>query len=234
VYSTLAPESGVHRVVLDLQVRADRTGAADLRAAHDRRRAPHPGVGSGDPGEQSPHRRRLILPGPDGAQAHHVRGQERVLHRGRREGPRETLVLHRGRPGADRPVRGLRGGIRTEHREEDPGRRQLWGIYPEGTRSPDGRLHKGKTGIARVALATGAPVVPVAMHGTRQVNPVGSRMWRFGKVTVTVGEPLDFSRFAELRDNRHVVRAATDELMHALMTLSGQEYVDDYALERPA
>ncbi|GAF48771.1 lysophospholipid acyltransferase family protein [Rhodococcus wratislaviensis] len=111
---------------------------------------------------------------------------------------------------------------------------KVWGIYPEGTRSPDGRLHKGKTGIARVALATGAPVVPVAMHGTRQVNPVGSRMWRFGKVTVTVGEPLDLSRFSELRDNRHVVRAATDELMHALMTLSGQEYVDDYALRRPA
>ena len=111
---------------------------------------------------------------------------------------------------------------------------KVWGIYPEGTRSPDGRLHKGKTGIARVALATGAPVVPVAMHGTRQVNPAGSRMWRFGKVTVTVGEPLDFTRFAELRDNRHVVRAATDELMHALMTLSGQEYVDDYALRRPA
>lgn len=106
---------------------------------------------------------------------------------------------------------------------------KVWGIYPEGTRSPDGRLHKGKTGIARVALSTGATVVPVSMHGTRRINPIGTRMWRFGKVSIKVGEPVDFSRFAPLADNQHVVRAATDALMQNLLKLSGQEYVDTYA-----
>ncbi|MCQ4120356.1 lysophospholipid acyltransferase family protein [Rhodococcus tibetensis] len=109
---------------------------------------------------------------------------------------------------------------------------KVWGIYPEGTRSPDGRLHKGKTGIARVALATGAPVLPVAMHGTPTINRHGSALLRFGKVSITVGAPLDFSRYGALCDNRHVVRAATDELMHDLMVLSGQEYVDAYAARR--
>lgn len=106
---------------------------------------------------------------------------------------------------------------------------KVWGIYPEGTRSPDGRLHKGKTGIARVALSTGAMVVPVSMHGTRHINPIGTRMWRFGKVSIRVGEPVDFSRFTPLADNQHVVRAATDALMQNLLKLSGQEYVDTYA-----
>ncbi|MFD4369142.1 lysophospholipid acyltransferase family protein [Rhodococcus sp. NPDC058521] len=119
------------------------------------------------------------------------------------------------------------GALATARAILEKGR--VWGIYPEGTRSPDGRLHKGKTGIARVALATGAVVIPVSMHGTSKVNPIGSRMWRFGKVFIRVGEPLDFSRFAPLAENRNVVRAATDELMQNLLTLSGQEYVDTYA-----
>ncbi len=92
----------------------------------------------------------------------------------------------------------------------------VWGIYPEGTRSPDGCLYKGKTGAIRVALETGAPVIPVVVHGGDAVNPPGTRMWRFSKVRITVGEPIDFSRYRELRGYQAVVRAATDELMAVL------------------
>lgn len=107
--------------------------------------------------------------------------------------------------------------------------RKAWAVYPEGTRSPDGRLYKGKTGLARVAIETGAPVVPVVMHGTLRVNPVGSRMWRPGKVRMVVGEPLDFTRYAGGENNRAILRAITDEVIAALANLSGQEYVDVYA-----
>jgi 1-acyl-sn-glycerol-3-phosphate acyltransferase len=108
---------------------------------------------------------------------------------------------------------------------------KLLGMYPEGTRSPDGRLYKGKTGLARLALETGVPVIPVAMIGTNIVNPPGSKMWRFGQVTVRVGKPLDFSRFEGLAGNRFIERAVTDEVMYELMRLSGQEYVDLYAAD---
>jgi 1-acyl-sn-glycerol-3-phosphate acyltransferase len=107
----------------------------------------------------------------------------------------------------------------------------VWAIYPEGTRSPDGRLYKGKTGVIRVALATGALVVPVVMSGTETVNPPGSRCWRFGRVRIKVCPPLDFSRYQDFQDDRQVVRSATDELMWVLANNSGQEYVDTYAAE---
>ncbi|OZD09286.1 1-acyl-sn-glycerol-3-phosphate acyltransferase [Rhodococcus sp. 06-235-1A] len=106
---------------------------------------------------------------------------------------------------------------------------KVWAVYPEGTRSPDGRLYKGKTGLARVAIETGAPVVPVVMHGTLGVNPVGSRMWRPGKVRMVVGEPLNFTRYAGGENSKAILRAVTDEVMAALANLSGQEYVDVYA-----
>lgn len=106
---------------------------------------------------------------------------------------------------------------------------KVWAVYPEGTRSPDGRLYKGKTGLARVAIETGAPVVPLVMYGTLAVNPVGSRMWRPGKVRMVVGEPLDFTRYAGGENSKVILRAVTDEVMAALATLSGQEYVDVYA-----
>lgn len=106
---------------------------------------------------------------------------------------------------------------------------KLLGMYPEGTRSPDGRLYKGKTGLARLALHTGVPVIPVAMIGTEKVNPPGSKMWRFGRVTVRFGRPMDFSRFEGLAGNRFIERAVTDEVIYELMRLSGQEYVDIYA-----
>ncbi len=106
---------------------------------------------------------------------------------------------------------------------------KLLGMYPEGTRSPDGRLYKGKSGLARLALHNGVPVIPVAMIGTDVVNPPGSKMWRFGQVTVRFGKPMDFSRFEGMAGNRFIERSVIDEVMYELMKLSGQEYVDVYA-----
>jgi 1-acyl-sn-glycerol-3-phosphate acyltransferase len=109
------------------------------------------------------------------------------------------------------------------------GEGKVMGMYPEGTRSPDGRLYKGKTGLARLALETGVPVIPVAMIGTDVVNPPGSTIWRFGRVTVRFGKPMDFSRFEGMAGNRFIERAVTDEVIYELMELTGQEYVDIYA-----
>src|SRR5271170_2179767 len=109
------------------------------------------------------------------------------------------------------------------------GEGKLLGMYPEGTRSPDGRLYKGKTGLARLALETGVPVVPVAMTGTDVINPPGSTMLRFGRVGIRFGKPMDFSRFEGMAGNRFIERAVTDEVIYELMELSGQEYVDIYA-----
>jgi len=106
---------------------------------------------------------------------------------------------------------------------------KLLGIYPEGTRSPDGKLYKGKTGVARMTLEAGVRVVPVAMIGTDKVNPIGSRMWRPRKIHIKVGEPLDFSRYSGMAGDRFIERSMTDEIMYALMELSGQTYVDMYA-----
>jgi 1-acyl-sn-glycerol-3-phosphate acyltransferase len=111
------------------------------------------------------------------------------------------------------------------------GEGKLLGMYPEGTRSPDGRLYKGKTGLARLALETGVPVIPVAMIGTNVVNPPGKKGLRFGRVTVKFGKPMDFSRFEGLAGNRFIERAVIDEVMYELMRLSGQEYVDLYAAD---
>ncbi|BDH58081.1 1-acyl-sn-glycerol-3-phosphate acyltransferase [Tsukamurella sp. PLM1] len=106
---------------------------------------------------------------------------------------------------------------------------QLLGLYPEGTRSPDGRLFKGKTGMARMALETGAPIIPVAMVDTEKFNPPGSTLPHPTRVQVRIGRPLDFSRFEGMSGNRFIERAITDEVMYELMKLSGQPYVDVYA-----
>jgi 1-acyl-sn-glycerol-3-phosphate acyltransferase len=105
----------------------------------------------------------------------------------------------------------------------------LLGIYPEGTRSPDGRLYRGKTGIARMALEAGVPVIPVAMINTFEIQPPGQVMPKVMKVGIKIGKPLDFSRYAGMEDDRFVLRSITDEIMYELMQLSGQEYVDTYA-----
>lgn len=106
---------------------------------------------------------------------------------------------------------------------------ELLGIYPEGTRSPDGRLYRGKTGVARLALATGAPVIPVAMMNTHEIQPIGARMPHIMRVQIRMGTPMDFARYDGLAGDRVVERAITDEIMTAIADLSGQEYVDVYA-----
>ncbi|MBT2521636.1 1-acyl-sn-glycerol-3-phosphate acyltransferase [Arthrobacter sp. ISL-28] len=105
----------------------------------------------------------------------------------------------------------------------------LLGIYPEGTRSPDGRLYRGKVGVARLALQAGVPVIPVAMIGTDKVQPIGKRLPNIRRIGMIFGEPLDFSRYARMADDRLIQRSVTDEIMYELMRLSGQEYVDEYA-----
>lgn len=109
------------------------------------------------------------------------------------------------------------------------------GIYPEGTRSPDGRLYRGRTGVARMILESGARVVPVAMVDTEKAMPTGTLMPKVRRIGVIFGEPLDFSRFAGMEGDRFVLRSITDEIMHELAGISGQEYVDVYAstLKKP-
>lgn len=109
------------------------------------------------------------------------------------------------------------------------GRGELFGIFPEGTRSHDGRLYRGKTGVARLALETGVPVVPVAVIGTDTVAPPGKKFGRLARPTVRFGEPLDFSRYEGMAGDRYILRSVTDEIMYAIMKLSEQEYVDVYA-----
>jgi 1-acyl-sn-glycerol-3-phosphate acyltransferase len=109
-------------------------------------------------------------------------------------------------------------------------RGELFGLYPEGTRSPDGRLYRGKPGgLARVALASGAPVIPVAMIDTEKIQPPGKVMPKLMRPGIRIGKPLDFSRYQGMEHDRFVLRALTDEVMYEIMTLSGQEYVDIYA-----
>lgn len=105
----------------------------------------------------------------------------------------------------------------------------LFGIFPEGTRSHDGKLYRGKTGVARLALTTGVPVVPVAVVGTDVVAPPGKTFGSFTRPHVRYGKPLDFSRYAGMENDRFVLRSVTDEIMYEIMRLSGQEYVDLYA-----
>jgi 1-acyl-sn-glycerol-3-phosphate acyltransferase len=103
------------------------------------------------------------------------------------------------------------------------------GIYPEGTRSPDGRLYRGKTGVARLALTSGAPVIPVAQLNTDEIQPTGRLIPRIRRVRIRFGAPLTFTRYGTVQGDRLIERAVTDEIMYEIMTLSGREYVDVYA-----
>ena len=105
----------------------------------------------------------------------------------------------------------------------------LLGIYPEGTRSPDGQLYRGRTGVARMALEGGATVIPVAMIDTDKIQPPGKLLPKVRRVGIKIGKPLDFSRYLGMEGDRFVLRSITDEIMYELMTLSGQQYVDIYA-----
>ena len=117
----------------------------------------------------------------------------------------------------------LNSGLRILRRGE------LLGIYPEGTRSPDGRLYRGRTGVARMALEAGVPVLPVAMIGTDKAQPTGKKLPRIMRIGIRIGRPLSFARYEGMEEDRFVLRSITDEIMYELMLLSGQEYVDEYA-----
>jgi len=106
---------------------------------------------------------------------------------------------------------------------------ELFGIYPEGTRSHDGRLYRGKTGVARLALETKVPVIPVAVLGTDVVAPPGKKFGSVTRPVVRFGKPLDFSRYEGLEGDRYILRSITDEIMYEIMRLSDQEYVDLYS-----
>lgn len=108
-------------------------------------------------------------------------------------------------------------------------RGEVLGIYPEGTRSPDGKLYRGRTGVARMILEAHVPVVPVAMIDTEKVMPIGSKLPKVRRIGIIFGEPLDFSRFEGLEGDRFILRSITDEIMYELNRISGQEYVDVYA-----
>lgn len=105
----------------------------------------------------------------------------------------------------------------------------LLGIYPEGTRSGDGRLYRGRTGVARMALEADVPVIPVAMIGTFEIQPPGQVRPNVRRVGMRFGAPLDFTRYEGLGGDRLILRSVTDEIVYALMDLSRQEYVDMYA-----
>ena len=109
---------------------------------------------------------------------------------------------------------------------------QLFGIYPEGTRSPDGRLYRGRTGVGYLALNSGAPVIPVAMIGTEHVLPPGSKIPRPGKIEIRIGEPLSFSEYQGQPAGARQRRAVTDDVVQAIQKLSGQEFVPMYASVR--
>jgi 1-acyl-sn-glycerol-3-phosphate acyltransferase len=113
-------------------------------------------------------------------------------------------------------------------------RGELFGIYPEGTRSRDGRLHRGHTGPARLALRTGAPLVPVGLIGTRAIQPPGARAPRpFRPCEIRIGRPIDVRRYGDRADDRLVLRQLTDELMFEIRALTDQQYVDEYATRQP-
>ncbi|OQD54040.1 1-acyl-sn-glycerol-3-phosphate acyltransferase [Streptomyces phaeoluteigriseus] len=129
------------------------------------------------------------------------------------------------RSGKDAGQAAIREGLGVLSKDE------LLGIYPEGTRSHDGRLYKGKVGVAVMALRAEVPVVPCAMIGTFEAQPPGKKIPKIHPVTIRFGEPLDFSRYAGMEGEKAILRAITDEIMYAILALSGQEYVDRYAAE---
>ncbi len=109
------------------------------------------------------------------------------------------------------------------------GKGELLALYPEGTRSHDGKLYRGRTGAARMALHAEVPVIPVAMIGTFEAQPTGQIKPQLRRIGVRIGKQIDFSRYYGMAEDRFVLRSATDEMMYDLMQLSGQTYQDMYA-----
>ena len=106
---------------------------------------------------------------------------------------------------------------------------EILGIYPEGTRSPDGKLYRGRTGLARIAIEAGVPVIPVAMIGTYDIQPTGQVFPKIMRVGIAFGEPIDMSQYAGRQRDPAALREATNLIMDSLKNLGGQEYVDIYA-----
>ena len=129
-----------------------------------------------------------------------------------------TIPVHRG--GGRSSEAALHTGMQVLEAGE------LLGIYPEGTRSPDGRLYKGKTGVARLAIETGVPVLPVAMIGTDVAQPVGKKVPSRVEIGVRIGEPIDIAEYRGRQDDRDALRELTDKVMMAIQKLSEQEYVN--------
>src|SRR5690606_25542100 len=133
------------------------------------------------------------------------------------------------RTGGDAAERALATAQRVLERGE------LFGIYPEGTRSRDGRLYRGKTGPARLALRAMVPIIPIGIQGTRDVMPPDARFPKLRQpVTIRIGRPIDVSRYADRSSDHLLLRQITDEVMYEIRQLSGQEYVDEYASRRAA
>ncbi|MFW2514427.1 lysophospholipid acyltransferase family protein [Demequina sp. SO4-13] len=129
-----------------------------------------------------------------------------------------TIPVHRG--GGRASEAALRTGLEWLHSGE------LLGIYPEGTRSPDGRLYRGKTGVARMAIEAGVPIIPLAMIGTDLAQPLGQKVPSRTDIGVRIGEPMRLDAYAGRQDDREVLRELTDSVMTAIQALSGQEYAD--------
>jgi 1-acyl-sn-glycerol-3-phosphate acyltransferase len=109
----------------------------------------------------------------------------------------------------------------------------VFGIYPEGTRTRDGKLHRGHTGVARLALRTGAPIIPVGIIGSDEVQPIDSKLPRlFKTVRIRFGEPIELGHYQGRHDDRLALRDVSDEVMFEIQQLSGYEYVDTYATRR--
>ena len=134
-----------------------------------------------------------------------------------------TDMLPIDRSGGSASAASLQAGLKAL----DDGR--MLGIYPEGTRSPDGRLHRGKTGMARLVLASGVSVIPVSISGTDAIMRPGSRVPHPARVTVTIGQPIPFERVEGTGHDISVLRGVTDTVMRAIQALGDQEYVDTYA-----
>ncbi|STD09912.1 2-acyl-glycerophospho-ethanolamine acyltransferase [Dermatophilus congolensis] len=130
------------------------------------------------------------------------------------------------RSGGPKSAAALEAGLEVLSRDE------LFGIYPEGTRSPDGRLYKGKTGMVRMAMRAGVPIIPVAMIGTDIAQPTGQKIPKLVPIEVRFGDPIHLDHLVGKEDDQALIRAATDQVMQALADLSGQEYVHEYAADR--
>src|SRR5659263_564443 len=220
---------GGGRRALRLREGDARQRAEGVLPAVDPGPAEHPVRWPRHPGLQPPRGDRLLLPPADDPPRGGLHGQVGLLHGNRHQG-QGGRGLHAGRRDHPRGPLGREGlGGRTANRSQAARRGGVVRDLSRGTRSPDGRLYRGKTGVARLALESGAPVIPVTMIGTNIAQPIGRKIPKLHRIGVVVGEPLDFSRYAGMHGDRFVLRSITDEIMYELMRLSGQEYVDIYA-----